>query len=258
MTRISNLGSNPAATAAASGVQHDAFQELDLKVFLDLMITELQNQDPLNPLDNSELLSQISQMREIGATDRLTKTLDGVLLGQSIASATNLIGAEVTALSDNGEKIEGQVARIAITDGEPKLHIERQSLIAPSDTPGDLAPGKYKYKVVWENAAGNQFAVDLQTDVPADGEHSSALLTFLPETDVQKRIYRTKSGGDGPYYLVDTILEGKAGSYLDTAADADLSGLVLDGRQQTLSGLRKYEVSMKNVAEIRPPDGLGL
>jgi flagellar basal-body rod modification protein FlgD len=257
MTRISNLGANSAG-AAASGVQHDAFAELDLKVFLDLMITELQNQDPLNPLDNTELLSQISQMREIGATDQLTKTLDGVLLGQSIASATNLIGADVTALSDNGERIEGQVARIAIADGEPKLHVERKSVVAPTNSPGDLAPGEYKYKVVWEDSRGTQFAVELETEVPPGGEHTSALLTFLPETDTQKRVYRTKNGSDGPYYLVDTILDGKTGSYLDTTADADLSGRVLDGQQQILNGLRKYEVSMKNVAEIRPPELLGL
>ena len=258
MTRISNLGTSPAGSAAASGVQRDAFADLDLKVFLDLMITELQNQDPLNPLDNTELLSQIGQMREIGASDRLSKTLDGVLLGQNIASATNLIGAEVTALSDGGERIEGQVARIAITDGEPKLHVERESLVAPSDAPGDLAKGTYKYKVVWENAGGTQFAVELQSELPAGGEHSSALLTFLPETDVQKRVYRTKNGGEGLYYLVDTILDGKTGSYLDTTADADLSRAVLDGQQQNFKGVRKYEVSMKNVAEIRPPDTLGL
>ena len=45
------------------------------------MITELQNQDPLNPMDNTQMLEQINQIRQIGATDKLTSTLDSVLLG---------------------------------------------------------------------------------------------------------------------------------------------------------------------------------
>ena len=66
--------------------------------FLDLMIAELQNQDPLNPLENDELIAQISQIREVGATEDLTNTLNAVLLGQNISSATSLIGADVVAL----------------------------------------------------------------------------------------------------------------------------------------------------------------
>ena len=102
----------------------DAINDLDLDMFLKLMITELQNQDPLNPLDNKDMLAQISQIREVGATDKLTQTLDSVLLGQNIASATNLIGADITALSDDNQNVEGVVSRVSIDKGMPKLHVE--------------------------------------------------------------------------------------------------------------------------------------
>ena len=48
-----------------------ALQNLNMNDFLKLMISELQNQDPLNPMDNSQLLQQISQMREIYIDERL-------------------------------------------------------------------------------------------------------------------------------------------------------------------------------------------
>src|SRR5437773_10767850 len=96
---------------------NDAINNLDLSSFLKLMITELQQQDPLNPLDNKDMLNQIAQIRNIGASDKLTKTLDSVLLGQNIASSTNLIGADVSALTDDGQSITGMVSKISIDKG---------------------------------------------------------------------------------------------------------------------------------------------
>jgi flagellar basal-body rod modification protein FlgD len=102
---------------------NDALRDLDMDQFLKLMITELQNQDPLNPLENAEILAQISQIREIGATSRLTETLDAVLLGQNLTSATSMIGKTVEALSDDAKTVRGLVERITVTDGVPRLHI---------------------------------------------------------------------------------------------------------------------------------------
>ncbi len=64
----------------------DAINDIDLGTFLTLMIKELQNQDPLNPMDNKDMLTQLSEIRQVGSTDKLTNTLDSVLLGQNISS----------------------------------------------------------------------------------------------------------------------------------------------------------------------------
>jgi flagellar basal-body rod modification protein FlgD len=111
----------PAATAAQD--RNEALRDLDMDQFLQLMITELQNQDPLNPLENAEILQQISQIREIGATGRLTETLEAVLLGQNLTSATSMIGKTVKALSDDAKEVSGLVDRVTVTEGEPRLHI---------------------------------------------------------------------------------------------------------------------------------------
>jgi flagellar basal-body rod modification protein FlgD len=105
--------------------------------FLKLMITELQNQDPLDPMETSEMMSQLSQMREISATDKLTNTLDAVLMGQNITTASSLIGKQVTALSTAGVEVAGQVDRVSV---EPSADGSRRSIrLHVGDTTVDLA-----------------------------------------------------------------------------------------------------------------------
>lgn len=89
-------------------------RNVDLDQFMQLLITELQNQDPLNPMENSEILDQISQIREISATNQLSDTLDAVLLGQNMSTASSLIGRRIHALSDDAENVEGTVERVTV------------------------------------------------------------------------------------------------------------------------------------------------
>lgn len=100
-----------AATAAS---QQSALEKLDLESFLELLITELQNQDPLNPMDNTQLLNQLSQIRQIGATTQLSDTLNGVAEGQNLTTASNMIGRQISALTEDGDEVEGLVDRVSL------------------------------------------------------------------------------------------------------------------------------------------------
>ena len=123
MSQIPGIGGGANTNTNSSGAGNDALGGLGMDHFLKLMITELQNQDPLNPMENSQLIEQIGQIRSVGATDKLTSTLDAVLLGQNVSSATNLIGKTVNALNDQGVKVTGEVDKVTIIDGQPRLHI---------------------------------------------------------------------------------------------------------------------------------------
>jgi len=125
------MATTPINSTTQTGQQqpnNDALRGLDMSEFLNLMIAELQNQDPLNPMENNEILQQISQIREIGVSSKLTETLDAVLMGQNLASASALIGKEVRALTKEGETVSGVVDRITIADGIPRLHIGDESI----------------------------------------------------------------------------------------------------------------------------------
>lgn len=107
---------------------NDAFKQLGMEEFLQMMITEMQSQDPLDPMDTTQILDQISQIRDVVASDRLTETLESVFLGQSMATASSLIGRLIMALTDGGDVITGRVDSVSILEGEPKLNVGGQSV----------------------------------------------------------------------------------------------------------------------------------
>ncbi len=101
----------------------DAFQDMDMQSFIKLLVAELSNQDPMNPMENSEILQQISQMREIASNDLLTKSLEAIKMGQNVATASALIGQTIDGLTDGGNRVIGEVDRISLESGVPKLHV---------------------------------------------------------------------------------------------------------------------------------------
>jgi flagellar basal-body rod modification protein FlgD len=106
----------------------DAMQDVNMDDFLKMMIAELQNQDPMNPMDNAQILQQISQIREITSNDRLTNTLEAAFLGQNLSTANSLMGSRVAALGEEKNGIRevlaaGTVSQVSIENGVPKLHV---------------------------------------------------------------------------------------------------------------------------------------
>ena len=102
----------------------DAFRDVGMDDFLNMLIAELQHQDPLNPMDNAQILQQISHIRDIVASDRLTETLEATFLGQNLTAASNMMGDwVVTTDKDNTVLAAGQVGQVSIEDGVPKLYV---------------------------------------------------------------------------------------------------------------------------------------
>ncbi|MDX1962531.1 MAG: flagellar hook capping FlgD N-terminal domain-containing protein [Pirellulales bacterium] len=110
-------------SSSSNNSSNTALQNIDTDEFLKLMIAELQNQDPLDPADNTQLLTQISQIRQVSASDKLSSTLDSVLLGQNLSSGTNLIGKKIAALGDDQKDLSGVVDKVTVAGGVVKVHI---------------------------------------------------------------------------------------------------------------------------------------
>jgi flagellar basal-body rod modification protein FlgD len=128
---VTPTGTSTTTGTTASKSNQDmasAMSGLSLDDFFKLMIAEMQNQDPLNPLENHQLLQQISQIQEYGATQKLTQTLDAVLLGQNLSNATGLIGRFIYALSDDGDDVLGVVNRVSVANNDVRVHVGNQEV----------------------------------------------------------------------------------------------------------------------------------
>lgn len=90
--------------------------------FLQLLVTQLQYQDPLNPQDNSEMVSQLA---EFSALEEMQNVSSAVTNSQAL----NLVGKNVimevgkSTASSNTTTVAGKVQFVQIVDGNAKLAI---------------------------------------------------------------------------------------------------------------------------------------
>src|SRR5262245_33854411 len=125
--------SSAAAATSATGTAAGTGEIQDR--FLKLLVTQMKNQDPLNPLDNAQVTSQLAQINTVSGIEKLNTTLSNLstsfIAGQSLQSAA-LIGRSV------------------LTDGNRLVYAG-----APVTGAADLAQPADRVTVTIADAAGN-------------------------------------------------------------------------------------------------------
>lgn len=114
---------SPTTTAAASDVTPTAPTGADTeKRFLRLLVTQLKNQDPLNPLDNAQLTSQLAQMSTVTGIEKLNTAFQSLITqsgsGQVLQSAA-LIGRSVLVAGSDLEVKQGADTQFAVDMAGP-------------------------------------------------------------------------------------------------------------------------------------------
>lgn len=90
---FASLGLAP--PAAAPGTTGGGAQTLDMNSFMKLLTTQLQNQDPTNPTDNSQMVAQLAQFSSLEGINQLNKTVSGFqssVQSNQIMQAASLVG----------------------------------------------------------------------------------------------------------------------------------------------------------------------
>lgn len=90
------------ATNTASNIQMD---------YMNLLIVQLQNQNPLEPLDNNEMASQLAQFSQLQQLESMNESFAKVLATTELTYANSLIGKEVSFM------LETETGAIDITSG---------------------------------------------------------------------------------------------------------------------------------------------
>ena len=95
--------------------------------FLKLLVTQLRNQDPMNPMQNAELTMQLAQLSTVEGVNKLNETmatlLDGYRSGQTLQAAS-LIGRQVLTDGDGLALSQGQaVAGVELAQPADRLRV---------------------------------------------------------------------------------------------------------------------------------------
>lgn len=103
MDEINNFGD--LANLAPPPAAPDGRAELGQEDFLTLMISQFQNQDPFEPMDNGEFLGQLAQFGTVNGIEQLNSSFSGLqnsIQSEQALQAANLVGHSVLARSDIG------------------------------------------------------------------------------------------------------------------------------------------------------------
>ena len=118
-------GSTPPASSAptAKSMQDE---------FLQLLTTQLKNQDPLSPVDQTQMLSQLAQFSSLEQMTNLNSTMSNAAQFGGLTQSAGLIGKYVTTYnpSDGSAGPSGTVSSVVMKNNVPYLQIGDQTVAA--------------------------------------------------------------------------------------------------------------------------------
>ncbi|MDQ0169934.1 flagellar hook capping FlgD N-terminal domain-containing protein [Paenibacillus tundrae] len=116
---VSTNNTWPNYSAANKATTSAATKELGKDQFLKILITQLQNQDPMQPMEDKEFIAQMAQFSSVEQLVNISSQLK--TLNQSLGAVSGMIGREISWLSsnkaDNGTLRQGIVDSIVVRDG---------------------------------------------------------------------------------------------------------------------------------------------
>ena len=212
---LASIRDNPASKKKAVAGSMEAAQDR----FMTLLITQLKNQDPLNPMENAEMTSQLAQMSTVTGIEKLNATVASMInsLGEmQTMQAANMIGSNVM-VAGNGIYADGkgnvafgavdlpspaEKVTVKIMDKDGKVVAEQdygkqdQGVMRfawqSNDAEGAaLKEGRYSFRVEASDAAGKKMetaAMQIGTVIALTRENGKFVLDLgaLGKTDMGK------------------------------------------------------------------------
>ncbi|RZA08023.1 MAG: flagellar hook assembly protein FlgD [Moraxellaceae bacterium] len=156
--------------------------ELGQDAFLQLMITQMKNQDPLSPQNNSEFVAQLAQFSSVQGLEKLNTSFNsfssGFMSNQAL-QASSLVGRSVNVESKTSELVKGGIVsgsvNLPASTSDLKINIYDASGALRAQIPvGTAAKGETSFR--WD---GHNMEVNGElTDWVSDKETPAGTYTF--------------------------------------------------------------------------------
>jgi flagellar basal-body rod modification protein FlgD len=176
--------SNPATAAATANINaQSASLASNYNMFLNLLTTQLKNQDPLNPMDNNQFTQQLTQMTGV-QQQLLTNQLLTQMIGQGQAqiggAAVGLIGKQVTLQTADSPLVNGVANwnyNLPDTATGVSLNVlDANGKLVATATPADLSKGDHTFAWNGQDLNGHKMADGVYTlQVNAEDSNGTAI-----------------------------------------------------------------------------------
>ncbi|WP_323102065.1 flagellar hook capping FlgD N-terminal domain-containing protein [Intrasporangium sp. YIM S08009] len=109
-------------------------QTMDSTVFMDLLVTQLKNQDPSSPMDTNAMIGQTTQLAVMEKLSQMAADSTQGLQAQQRSAAAALLGRTVTYLDATGATATGTASAVSFTGATPTVTVGSASIPLASIT----------------------------------------------------------------------------------------------------------------------------
>ncbi len=190
---------------ALTETKRESKKELGQTEFLDLMLTQMQNQDPTNPMESGDFLSQLAQFGTVNGITELQQSFNALtdqLQSNQALQASTLVGRSVliqgnTAQLEQGEAMQAAVNVDASVDNLQVAIFDATGQQVQQLNLGIQAPGVVNFSWDGKDADGNDLPSGKYTiEAVAQGAGNSYSLNTLINAKVES--VTLPSGGSEP------------------------------------------------------------
>ena len=99
---------------------------VDKTTFLKLLVMQMRDQDPLNPMSSENFMGQIAQFNQLEQSINLNDSFDNFMSFQALTQASSLIGKDVQAIyqgDEGNEMVNGKVDEVIFINNTPILKL---------------------------------------------------------------------------------------------------------------------------------------
>jgi len=124
----SSTASTGSTTGSSAKSALTGFAALTSQDFMTMLLAELKNQDPTQPVSNADLLQQLSQMQSLQSNVELNSTLSSFASNQQMSSGASFLGKVVTGTDSNKNPVTGIADSVISQNGTVTIGVGSSSI----------------------------------------------------------------------------------------------------------------------------------
>src|SRR4051794_13383608 len=130
VSSTNSTSSTPSTTAPKNSAASAMLGKDD---FLKLLVSQLQHQDPMNPVDDKDFMGQMAQFTSVEQLTNMASSIDKMSTASQSTQSIALIGKTVTWAKEDGSSGEGVASSVAFGDGGAITIAVGDDKIAPGE-----------------------------------------------------------------------------------------------------------------------------
>jgi flagellar basal-body rod modification protein FlgD len=134
MTSVSSITTTPPTTGGAKAKGAEAAL-LGKDDFLALLVSQLKNQDPMNPTDSQDFMGQMAQFTSVEQLSNMAASIERMSTASQTAQSVALLGKTVSWKKADGTDGEGVAESASFVDGMTTIKVG-EAQVAPSEIEG--------------------------------------------------------------------------------------------------------------------------